>query len=59
MRVVAANATAQQSSVGTKQFDQRGVGVATYYWRIENFGSGTATGTFSGWWAELINLGAG
>ena len=49
MRVVAANATAQQSSVGTKQFDQRGVGVATYYWRIENFGSGTATGTFSGW----------
>ena len=25
--------------------------------RIENFGSGTVTGTFSGWWAELINLG--
>lgn len=59
VRVVAANATAQQSSVGSKQFDQRGIGVATYYWRLENFGSGTATGMFSGWWAELVNLGAG
>lgn len=59
VRVVAANATAQQSSVGTKAFDQRGVGVGTYYWRLENFGSGTATGVFSGWWAELVNLGAG
>ena len=59
VRVVATNATAQQSSVGSKQFDQRGVGAATYYWRLENFGSGTATGVFSGWWAELVNLGAG
>lgn len=59
VRVVAANATAQQSSVGSKQFDQRGVGAATYYWSLENFGSGTATGVFSGWWAELVNLGAG
>lgn len=59
VRVVAANATAQQSSVGSKQFDQRGVGVATYYWRLENFGSGVATGIFSGWWAELLSLGSG
>lgn len=59
VRVVAANATAQQTSVGTKAFDQRGVGVGTYYWRLENFGSGTATGVFSSWWAELVNLGAG
>lgn len=59
VRVVAANATAQQSSVGSKAFDQRGVGAGTYYWRLENFGSGTATGVFSGWWAELVNLGAG
>lgn len=59
IRVVAANATAQQTSVGSKQFDQRGVGAGTYYWRLENFSSGTATGVFSGWWAELINLGAG
>lgn len=57
VRVVAANATAQQTSVGSKAFDQRGVGVGTYYWRIENFGSGTATGVFSGFWAELLNLG--
>lgn len=59
VRIVAANATAQQTSVGSKQFDQRGVGVATYYWRLENFGSGVATGVFSGWWAELISLGSG
>lgn len=59
IRVVAANATAQQTSVGSKQFDQRGVGAGTYYWRLENFSSGTATGVFSGWWAELLNLGAG
>lgn len=59
VRIVAANATAQQSSVGSKFFDQRGVGAGTYFWRLENFGSGTATGVFSGWWAELVNLGAG
>lgn len=57
IRVVAANATAQQTSVGSKAFDQRGVGVGTYYWRLENFGSGAATGIFSGWWAEILNLG--
>lgn len=57
VRVVAANATAQQTSVGSKAFDQRGVGAATYYWRLENFSSGTATGVFSGWWAEILNLG--
>ena len=57
IRVVAANATAQQTSVGSKAFDQRGVGVGTYYWRLENFSSGTATGTFSGFWAEILNLG--
>lgn len=57
VRIVAANATAQQTSVGSKEFDQRGVGVGTYYWRLENFGSGTATGVFSSWWAELLTLG--
>ena len=59
VRVVAANSTAQQTSVGSKQFDQRGIGVGTYYWRIENISNGTATGVFSGWWAELVGLGAG
>jgi hypothetical protein len=57
VRVVAANATAQQSSVGSKAFDQRGVGAGTYYWQIENFSNGTATGVFSGFWAEILNLG--
>lgn len=57
VRVVASGATAQQSSVGSKAFDQRGVGVATYYWRLENFSNNTATGVFSGWWAEILNLG--
>lgn len=59
VRVVSANATAQQTSVGSKQFDQRGVSAGTYYWRLESFGNSTATGVFSGWWAELINLGSG
>lgn len=57
VRVVAANATAQQSSVGSKAFDQRGVGVGTYYWQLQNISNGTATGVFSGWWAEILNLG--
>lgn len=59
VRVVAANASSQQTSVGSKQFDQRGVGVGTYYWRLENISNATSTGVFSSWWAELVNLGAG
>ncbi|MNG29439.1 hypothetical protein D3C84_1148650 [compost metagenome] len=57
VRIVAANATAQQTSVGSKAFDQRGVGAGTYYWRLENISNATATGTFSGFWAEILNLG--
>lgn len=57
IRIVAANSTAQQTSVGSKAFDQRGVGAATYYWRLENISNGSATGVFSGWWAEILNLG--
>lgn len=57
IRVVAASATAQQTSVGSKAFDQRGVGAATYYWRLENISNSTATGTFSAFWAEILNLG--
>ncbi|MNF90618.1 hypothetical protein D3C84_731880 [compost metagenome] len=44
-RAVAANATAQQSTVGNIVGDERGVAPNTYYVRYENFGSGTATGT--------------
>lgn len=52
IRLVAANATAQQSSVGSKAYDQRGVGPGTYYWRLENIGNGAATGIFSSFWEE-------
>lgn len=51
-RIVAATATAQKSSVGRIVGDERGVAAATYYVRYENFGSGTATGTFWYIWEE-------
>lgn len=53
IRLVAANATAQQSSVGSKAFDQRGVGPGVYYWVLTNIApSGAATGVFSSFWEE-------
>lgn len=51
-RVVAATATAQQSTVGNIIGDERGVAVGTYYVRYENFGSGAATGTLWFFWEE-------
>lgn len=51
-RVVAATATAQQSTVGSTVGDERGVAANTYYIRYENFGSGAATGTFWFIWEE-------
>ena len=44
-RAVAANATAQQATVGNIVGDERGVAAGTYYIRYENIGSGSATGT--------------
>lgn len=44
-RIVAATATAQQSTVGNIVGDERGVAANTYYIRHENFGSSAATGT--------------
>lgn len=44
-RVVAATATAQQSTVGNIVGDERGIAANTYYVRYENFGSSAATGT--------------
>lgn len=53
IRLVVANATAQQTSVGSKAFDQRGVGPGTYYWKLQNIAaSGAATGVFSSFWEE-------
>jgi hypothetical protein len=51
-RVVAATATAQQSTVGNIIGDERGVAAGTYYVRYENFGSGAATGTLWFFWEE-------
>lgn len=48
----AAGATAQASSVGDAISDERGIAAGTYYFRISNEGSGTATGVFSAWWEE-------
>lgn len=44
-RIVAATATAQQSTVGNIVGDDRGIGAGTYYVTYQNIGSGTATGT--------------
>jgi hypothetical protein len=52
IRLVAANATAQQSSVGSKAFDQRGVAPGIYYWLLTNIGQSAATGVFSSFWEE-------
>lgn len=51
-RIVAATATAQQSTVGNIIGDERGIAANTYYVRYENFGSGAATGTFWFFWEE-------
>lgn len=52
IRLVVANASGQASSVGAAQDDSRGVGPGTYYWVLENFGNGAATGVFSSFFEE-------
>ena len=52
IRLVVANASGQASSVGSVQDDSRGVGPGTYYWVLQNFGSGSATGVFSSFFEE-------
>lgn len=51
-RVVAATATAQQSTVGNVVGDERGIAANTYHVSYENFGSGSATGTLFFIWEE-------
>lgn len=53
-RIVAATATAQQSTVGNLVGDDRGIGANTYYVTYQNIGSGTATGTLFFVWEERI-----
>lgn len=52
IRLVTSNATAQQISVGSSVSDERGLPAGTYYVRINNFGSGAATGTYNISWEE-------
>lgn len=50
-RIVAANATAQQQTVGAA-FTERGLAAGTYYLTLTNFGTGTATGDITMLWEE-------
>jgi hypothetical protein len=50
----ASGATAQASSVGNHLTDERGIAPGTYYFRLTNPGSGTATGVFRAWWEERV-----
>ena len=52
VRVVSANATAQQSSVGNTENNKRGYPPGTYYYKLESIGNGTATGTYHSLWEE-------
>ena len=52
IRLVAAGATAQQTSVGSKAYDQRGIGPGSYYWKFENISNAAATGAFTSFWEE-------
>lgn len=52
LRIVVANASGQAQSVGESVDDSRGVGPGTYYWVLNNFGTGTSTGVFSSFWEE-------
>lgn len=51
-RIVTSGATSQQITVGSTPFAERGVGVGTYYWVLNNFSNGSATGVFSAFWEE-------
>lgn len=48
----ASGATAQAASVGNGLSDERGIAAGTYYFALNNPGSGTATGVFRAHWEE-------
>ena len=52
VRVVAANATAQQSTVGGEISSERGLPAGTYYLKFENISNGATTGVYSLFWEE-------
>lgn len=52
VRVVAANSTAQQSTVGGSVADERGLPAGTYHLKLENISNGNAKGVYSLFWEE-------
>lgn len=52
LRAKTANQSSQASSVGVVTGDERGIAPGTYYFRIENLGSGTALGVLRASWEE-------
>jgi len=52
VRVMAAGATAQRQTVGGSQSDERGLAAGEYIVKLENIGSGIATGVYSLVWEE-------
>ena len=56
IRLKANNNLNQAASVGSSPFDERGVAAATYYFRLQNIGADTVTGTFKARWEERVFL---
>jgi hypothetical protein len=52
VRLKVENASAAASSVGNREQDERGLGPATIYIRIQNIGVGLLEGTFNARWEE-------
>lgn len=51
-RVVAAQASSGQQSVGSSDKDERGLPAGTYHLAFQNFGNGPATGVYKLFWEE-------
>jgi hypothetical protein len=51
-RLVAANSTAQQTTVGGAMSDERGLPAGDYYLKIENISNSTTAGVYSIFWEE-------
>ena len=52
VRVVAASASAHESTVGGSIADERGLPAGDYYIRLSNFGNGTSAGVYNIFWEE-------
>lgn len=54
LRLLTANATAQQSTVGGTVASERGLPAGTYYIRLANVGSGAVVGVYNLFWEERV-----